>query len=124
MLATCSVLGNEELTHRSSETRSPLSTARDSDIGPGTARAQMTSRLASYRSYASQDSGAGVDAPARSTDGKLLILRSLLAVSPVIQGHSDFMISCAKVPPGLLLLPQQDRQQPIDKNHVMQQISA
>ena len=90
----CSLFGNEELSHRSEDTRSPLSSARDSDLGGhSTARAQVTSRLASYRSYVSQGESAQDDAATLgggATTAKHQILRSLLALAPVTgEGHED-----------------------------------
>ena len=90
----CSLFGNEELSHRSEDTRSPLSSARDSDLGGhSTARAQVTSRLASYRSYVSQGESAQDDAATLgggATTAKHQILRSLLALAPVAgESHED-----------------------------------
>lgn len=93
------MFGMEELTHRSSDTRSPLSTARESDLGHTTARAQMTSRLASYRSYVSQDSVQDENAALAPSDTRRLLVRSLLAVFPVSQADRGFVRDCAQARP-------------------------
>jgi hypothetical protein len=97
-----------DITERSSEARSPISSARDTEFGQTATgereRAPTTSRLASHRSYVSRDS-AFDDHRCEPVDPKELILRSLLALAPVTyDGGGEDTLQCSQVHP---LIPYQ-----------------